>query len=97
MAPALYIGIAVLVLLQIADLWTTSRFDDGPDDEANPVGRWAWRRFGFWSLIVGKVVVTAGVIAYTFAFPVTWVTGVVLVVGIFMMAFVVISNLENAS
>ena len=54
-----------LIVLQVLDLLSTAAFLERGGVEANPLSAWMLAEYGFWSLIVGKVVaVTAAVGLY---------------------------------
>jgi len=87
----IYLGLAILALLQIADLWTTARFLKLGGREANPIGRWLFDKTGWVGPIASKLAVTVGVSAYVLSWPQFWF---VLIPCIFLMAWVVIGNLD---
>lgn len=65
----IYAALAVLIALQAIDLWTTSKFRRGHEQEANPVARWVWGRFGFGAVVAVKVGLTAAAVAYVLHYP----------------------------
>lgn len=92
----LYAALAVLAILQALDLWTTSRFPTGYNQEANPVMKWIWKKFGFAALVVGKIVVTGGVTAYALTYPTEPFMWGILALCIVIMGLVVRHNLRLA-
>lgn len=91
--PMIYIALAVLAALQIADLWTTSRFKRGSEQEANPLMKMLWERFGFGAIVAGKLAVTGAVAAYALSYPAEPFAMAVVVVTVFLMIWVVGNNL----
>lgn len=85
----------ILGLLQIADLVTTFIFLQRNDGigETNPLMKWLIDKTGFMGPVIGKVLVTGSVAAYTLLLPVTGLTYGLLIITIFLMIWVVINNL----
>lgn len=87
----IYALLALLAVLQVADLWTTYRFLKLGGREANPIGRWLFDKVGWPGVIAAKLAVTVGVSAYVLNWPQFWF---VLVPAIFLMVWVVVGNLD---
>lgn len=90
----IYAALTLLIVLQAIDLWTTSKFRRGSEQEANPFARWIWRRFGFGAIIAGKVAITVAVAAFVIAYPDEPVSGVVLAIGLLAVGWVAASNIR---
>ena len=88
-----YLALTLFVVLQALDLWTTSRFPRGSAQEANPLMRRLWERFGFKSLVIGKVVVTGAFVGYALVLGPSALTWGLLIVVLFAAAWVVGNNL----
>lgn len=88
----LYVGIALLTALQIADLWTTWRILKSGGTERNPAARFLFDKIGWTGVVALKLLVTGGASAFTLAFPAFWP---VLALAIMLMVWTVGGNLEG--
>lgn len=89
-----YALIALLVALQLADIWTTYRFLKlGTAKEGNPIARKLFALIGFWPTCLLKLVLTVPMAAALLIYP---GNPNVIIPAVFMAGLVAVTVVENA-